>query len=383
MKKQKMLCLLVVTVLLFVLMIGCGTKAKEIAQTDQKPVSIPEEITQEIPEGAAEETEEQKELAEQESKIDYSGYSAYYDVLAQIVNKYSPDSWNSEHRDDRGKLIDIDNNGVEELVIRYEENYQLVGEIWTMYENQAKCIFKETIAYFAGSGPDGSMSIGVVDGEEYLVVYSLYGETFDLFDEWTLYQLTEQGYSKKHSHRIHYIRSDSAGNDTDTPAPIEYMIDDNVVSEEEFLSKTIENERQIISWQHSAEELNDDSIRLLELTQELMPDGQQSPTPSETISSDAEHSISISEEEAYQIACDYWDWTLSESENDEHNSNCSEGADSELYLFYDGLYEETDGKQYYNFQMRWKVPGEIRLSTVDFLYIDAETGECFSSLLNE
>ena len=122
---------------------------------------------------------------------------------------------------------------------------------------------------------------------------------------------------------------------------------------------------------------------------ELISD-KQLPTSSGTASSDAEdhtdvttHSINISEEEAYQIACDYWDWTLSESENDEHNSNYSEGADYELYLFYDGLYEEADGKQYYNFRMRWKVPGEIRLSTVDFLYIDAETGACLSTLLDE
>lgn len=83
------------------------------------------------------------------------------------------------------------------------------------------------------------------------------------------------------------------------------------------------------------------------------------------------HAINISEDEAYQIACDYWDY----SEGD-----VSEESSFELYLVYDGLLEESDGNHYYAFRLRWWVPENNRLSTVDYLYINAETGECSYSI---
>lgn len=79
------------------------------------------------------------------------------------------------------------------------------------------------------------------------------------------------------------------------------------------------------------------------------------------------HSINVSEEEAYQIACDYWDY----SEGD-----VSAESGFELYLVYDGLLEESDGNHYYAFRLRWWVPENNMMSTVDTLYINAETGEC-------
>lgn len=124
------------------------------------------------------------------------------------------------------------------------------------------------------------------------------------------------------------------------------------------------------------------------LSYELML-GKQQQTISEEASDTEVHaevnipSNGITEEESYKIACDYWEWDLSESENNEHNSNYSEGKDSELYLIYNGLYDESDGNQYYEYLLRWKVPGGNWLSTVDFLYINAETGECFSTLPTE
>mgnify|MGYP003307450450 CR=1 FL=1 len=83
------------------------------------------------------------------------------------------------------------------------------------------------------------------------------------------------------------------------------------------------------------------------------------------------HAINISEDEAHQIACDYWDY----SEGD-----VSDESGFELYLVYDGLLEETDGNHYYAFRLRWWVPENNMLSTVDYLYINAETGECSYSI---
>lgn len=77
------------------------------------------------------------------------------------------------------------------------------------------------------------------------------------------------------------------------------------------------------------------------------------------------HAINISEDEAYQIACDYWDY----SEGD-----VAEESGFELYLVFDGLTEKADGNHYYAFRLRWLV-NEGHMSTVDYLYINAETGE--------
>ena len=118
---------------------------------------------------------------------------------------------------------------------------------------------------------------------------------------------------------------------------------------------------------------------------ELMSDKQQQTVLEEVPDTEIHAEVNkpskgITEEESYKIACDYWDWHLSESENNERNNNYSEGEDYELYLIYNGLYDESDGNQYYQYLLRWKVPEGTWLSTIDYLYINAVTGECFNTL---
>lgn len=77
----------------------------------------------------------------------------------------------------------------------------------------------------------------------------------------------------------------------------------------------------------------------------------------------------ITAEEAYAIACEYWDYQ--EGEIDEETG-------FELYMIDDGMLEH-DGTAYYSFRLRWQVTsenGESWLSTVDQVYINARTGEC-------
>ena len=81
--------------------------------------------------------------------------------------------------------------------------------------------------------------------------------------------------------------------------------------------------------------------------------------------------ISISEDEAYQIACKYWDYTPGDVAGE---------SGYELYVVSDGLTEASDGNQYYSFRLRWMVQdfdGGGHLSTLDQVYVHPETGECF------
>ena len=86
------------------------------------------------------------------------------------------------------------------------------------------------------------------------------------------------------------------------------------------------------------------------------------------------HAINISEEEAYQIACEHWNY----SEGD-----VSPETGFEMYVvpeYGEALREDSKtGKYYYCYLLRWLVVdenGDSWMSTCDIVHIDAETGEC-------
>lgn len=83
------------------------------------------------------------------------------------------------------------------------------------------------------------------------------------------------------------------------------------------------------------------------------------------------HAINISQEEAYQIACDYWDFTP---------GDVADETGFELFVSYDTtITSQNSGKTHYCYLLRWMVDAgsdTAHLSTCDWVYIDAESGEC-------
>ena len=83
------------------------------------------------------------------------------------------------------------------------------------------------------------------------------------------------------------------------------------------------------------------------------------------------HAINISQEEAYQIACDYWDFTP---------GDVADETGFELFVSYDTtITSQNSGKTYYCYLLRWMVDAgsdTAHLSTCDWVYIDAESGDC-------
>lgn len=83
------------------------------------------------------------------------------------------------------------------------------------------------------------------------------------------------------------------------------------------------------------------------------------------------HAINISQEEAYQIACDYWDFTP---------GDVADETGFELFVSYNTtITSQNSGKTYYCYLLRWMVDAgsdTAHLSTCDWVYIDAESGEC-------
>lgn len=84
--------------------------------------------------------------------------------------------------------------------------------------------------------------------------------------------------------------------------------------------------------------------------------------------------INISEEESLKIAYDYWDFTP---------GDVDEKTGNELFVTYIGEVEEY-GILFYYYNLSWYVMDSSgnasHASTVDYLYIDAETGECYADI---
>lgn len=84
--------------------------------------------------------------------------------------------------------------------------------------------------------------------------------------------------------------------------------------------------------------------------------------------------IRISEEEAYQIACDYWDYTEGE---------VAPETGFVLFVVPDPAgalrTDPESGEAYYHYSLKWQVVGEngsTWMSTCDDVRIDARTGQC-------
>ena len=77
----------------------------------------------------------------------------------------------------------------------------------------------------------------------------------------------------------------------------------------------------------------------------------------------------ITAEEAYAIACRYWDY---------HEGDIADESGFPLYVVDDGTIEHN-GTMYYSFRLRWMVTdenGSSWMSTLDQVYINSKNGEC-------
>lgn len=77
----------------------------------------------------------------------------------------------------------------------------------------------------------------------------------------------------------------------------------------------------------------------------------------------------LSQDDAYQIACDYWDYQPGDTAGEDNK---------ELAVVYDSINTGKDGREYYLFVLKWYVNGSS--SAVDYVYIDMENGSCKMSI---
>jgi len=83
----------------------------------------------------------------------------------------------------------------------------------------------------------------------------------------------------------------------------------------------------------------------------------------------------ITEEEAYEIVRDYWNFVP---------GTVAEETGYELFLNSFGSMTGSDGRTYYEIRCQWLVDGDTEwghLSTIDMMYVDAETGEMVGDIL--
>ncbi len=166
--------------------------------------------------------------------IPYTLDRSYQEILLDRMTRIGYASLGSYEKNDcGGKLVDLDSDGTDELVLRFYHDYRLIFEVWTIRDGVTVCLVSEIFGSYASSGPDSKLSLAEFKGNTYLSHYRSYGESGDKHEIWNLYQISGGIFTIKHQLHIAYNHRDANGNYTPTPI-IKYSIDQVEVSAEEF-----------------------------------------------------------------------------------------------------------------------------------------------------
>lgn len=115
---------------------------------------------------------------------------------------------------------------------------------------------------------------------------------------------------------------------------------------------------------------------LLGLSAENLKPPVEKPSELTSSPSGTESQTSLSEEQARQIASNYWEGVPFAEDTDSDNP-----TEYETYIVYLGTVDHQ-GKMYYSFSQKWWInAGEYFVPrTIDQLYIDAQTGDSINML---
>lgn len=142
----------------------------------------------------------------------------------------------------RGALYDIDENGVDELILLYtvktEQIPYLVSSVYTLSGGQIVTLLDKEPLYPLAGGPNGAVGVAQRDGQNLLYVQSESGETgIDAHrgGEWTFYQMVDNKMSEVESVSYEYVMSDLSDLDNCTGSAV---WDGSAISWEEYISRT-------------------------------------------------------------------------------------------------------------------------------------------------
>lgn len=157
--------------------------------------------------------------------------SLYLAVVREKIEStgYPEDTWSkTEHR---GKLCDINNDGSDELLLRYVQDYAVTFEVYDIINGAAKCEQSGEFGYLAGGGNTSKLFYISLDDVPYLLITRSYGETFTWNEEYSLYEYPgKAGISK----RAIKTEDEEPGRGGSVQRTITYTLDDKEISEEEF-----------------------------------------------------------------------------------------------------------------------------------------------------
>ncbi|MBE6824430.1 MAG: hypothetical protein E7513_03685 [Ruminococcaceae bacterium] len=251
--KIRVLMALVLVILLMCLVItGCdeeSQKVEDVSQT-QAPSTI-EEPTKEPTQVIAD-------------------TSMYVNVIDDIISK---DNGNEDCFS--GMLYDLDNNGVEELIVVHsipgymgDETVSTFGivvcSVYTIADGEAKCLLEEKEIYREIAGPDGDVSIIEKDGQTLMKIFMESGETSGPHmhrggthtyyaysnDDFAVKNLVEYDYyTTDDSYEISYNESSGVidGEDVSYYEVEEYVNDCEVLYKMKYVYPDRENEHLLLS----------------------------------------------------------------------------------------------------------------------------------------
>lgn len=167
---------------------------------------------------------------------------SYKEVLVNCKNKIGYDSLDNSNKNMCSGLVeDLNNDGIEELIITYFDDSENRCEIWTMKDNQAICIFDILAGYYMNEG--GYLDIMEFQGNQYLTFfYRTVGESLEK-ESWFFYEMKDKGYLNKHTLQIRYSYDSVYG----VPIADRYIYDGKEIPENDFFNICPEKVADIIN----------------------------------------------------------------------------------------------------------------------------------------
>lgn len=180
---------------------------------------------------------------------DSSGYEGYIDAVNNLLEETG---YYSKRESMKGAFVaaldDIDNDGIDEMLIRYtKDDYNILGQIWTIKDGKAVCVLDDVLLTVMAGQPDDYFYVGNNGGKEYLCLYRQFGETFTGRERWQIFEETDSGYVLKYTLDKVSEHMGADGKYVDEPVSVQCKLDDTEISESEFSNYEVEEKERVFS----------------------------------------------------------------------------------------------------------------------------------------
>lgn len=178
-------------------------------------------------------TNEVQVIADYAAAVPVDRNKLYLEVVESISRSYGYGSDNPYKDCFRGRLIDVDADGEDELLMCWfdQNTWAIDFGLWDIRGGEAISVYKDNLCYMAGGGPNSYLFLHQAG----IGRYSSYGETFTGTKEWKLQTIPAEGQGMS-SIATEVTETDMEGNIPwdERKETVTYYLDDQEITEAEY-----------------------------------------------------------------------------------------------------------------------------------------------------